>query len=671
MSELPAENLLASESSPYLLQHRENPVHWRPWGRAALDEAARLDRPILLSVGYAACHWCHVMAHESFENDTIAAVMNRLFVNIKVDREERPEIDQLYMAALGAMGEQGGWPLTMFLTPAAQPFWGGTYFPPTGRYGRPGFVQVLEAIHDAWQTKRAAIQQNAETLADHVGVRLAASQPPARVTRESLSALAHGILRMTDPDRGGIRGAPKFPNAPMMQALWLGWLQSGNAAIRNAVLTTFRNMLVGGIYDHVGGGLARYSTDADWLVPHFEKMLYDNAQLVTGLVYAYAETGEDLFRRRIEEIIAWMLRDMRSAGGAFVSSYDADSEGEEGLYYTWSDEELRAVLGDDVARIYQTHELAQSAEWHGKPILRARPERDDIDNRDLLERLRQARKARVPPGRDDKILTDWNGLAIAALALAARAFERTDWLNAAQTAYQDIKGSADPAGRLPHSRLGPARLYPALSTDYAAMITAAIELYQTSRDEAYLGDARHYADMLERWHFDASRNAHYLSASDAMDVPLRILGDVDEAIPSATAQIIEALTKLAAVTGDAALHERAWQIAESAAGRAAQQQYGQVCIVNATMQTLDPMKLVLVDDPDNPKLVPVANRFPDPRRVDIIVALGSSDAPDIPGLESIPTDRAAAYLCSGQTCLPPIISADELARALKRTPADI
>ena len=349
---LPPQNLLAEEASPYLQQHSGNPVHWRAWSPASLDEAKSLDRPILLSVGYAACHWCHVMAHESFENDGVAAVMNRLFVNIKVDREERPDIDQIYMAALSSMGEQGGWPLTMFLTPDGKPFWGGTYFPHEPRYGRPGFIQVMEAVDKAWREKRASLHQSADGLTSHVEARLSGTHAKESLDRGTLTDLAGRIDGMIDRDLGGLRGAPKFPNAPFMLTLWLSWLRDGNAAHRDDVLVSLEQMLGGGIYDHIGGGLSRYSTDAEWLVPHFEKMLYDNAELIRFCNWAYAESGNDLFRVRIEEIVDWLLREMRVDGGAFAASLDADSDGEEGLFYTWSKDEVEAVLGDDSALFF-------------------------------------------------------------------------------------------------------------------------------------------------------------------------------------------------------------------------------------------------------------------------------------------------------------------------------
>jgi len=669
---LPAQNLLADEASPYLQQHSGNPVHWRAWSPASLEEAKALDKPILLSVGYAACHWCHVMAHESFENDAVAAVMNRLFVNIKVDREERPDIDQIYMAALSSMGEQGGWPLTMFLTPDGKPFWGGTYFPRESRYGRPGFTQVMEAVDKAWREKRASLNQSADGLTSHVEARLSGTHAKESLDRGTLSDLAGRIDGMIDRDLGGLRGAPKFPNAPFMLTLWLSWLRDGNATHRDDVLVSLEQMLAGGIYDHIGGGLSRYSTDAEWLVPHFEKMLYDNAELIRFCNWAYAASGSDLFRIRIEETVGWLMREMRVDGGAFAASLDADSDGEEGLFYTWSREEVEAVLGDDSSLFFNYFTLSSPHGWEGKPIVhqtRAQQARGVADRERLIPlkaRLLAAREERVRPGLDAKTLTDWNGQMIAALAGAGRSLNRPDWIEVAAKAFAHIVAASHDK-RLPHSMLGPRKLFPALSSDYAAMANAAISLFEASGDWDYVDQASGFVEQLDRWHADATGTGYYLTASDSTDVPIRIRGDVDEAISSATSQIIEALVRLASVTGDLDLHEKAWQVAEHAAGRAAHQAYGQAGIVNACSLAIEPLKLVIVDRLEDPKLVPVANRCPDPRRVDIITTIGSeANRPLLPGGIFPPTNRPGAWLCTGQVCLPAVTDAEELERLLRR-----
>ncbi|MES0003226.1 thioredoxin domain-containing protein [Mesorhizobium sp. M0051] len=668
---LPAQNLLAEEASPYLKQHSGNPVHWRAWSPASLEEAKALDRPILLSVGYAACHWCHVMAHESFENDDVAAVMNRLFVNIKVDREERPDIDQIYMAALSSMGEQGGWPLTMFLTPDGKPFWGGTYFPREPRYGRSGFIQVMQAVDKAWREKRASLNQSADGLTAHVEARLAGSHARTALDRDALVELAKGIDGMVDRDLGGLSGAPKFPNAPFMLTLWLSWLRDGNASHRDDVLLSLEQMLSGGIYDHIGGGLSRYSTDAEWLVPHFEKMLYDNAQSIRFCNWAYAASGNELFRLRIEETVDWLLREMRVDGGAFAASLDADSDGVEGLFYTWSREEVEDALGDDSTLFFKYFTLSSPHGWEGKPIVhqtRSQQSQSVIEREKLSPlkaKLLAVREERVRPGLDAKTLTDWNGLMIAALAEAGRSLARPDWIDAAAKAFAHIS-AASRDGRLPHSMLGARKLFPALSSDYAAMSNAAISLFEASGDWNYVDQASRFIGQLDLWHADPEGTGYYLTASDSADVPIRIRGDVDEAIPSATGQIIEALVRLASVTGDLDLQEKAWKIAEHAAGRAAHQAYGQAGIVNACALAIEPLKLVIIDALDDPKLVPVANRSPDPRRVDIVAAIGTAaNRPMLPGGILPPTDKAGAWFCTGQVCLPVVTDAGELEKLLR------
>ncbi|BCH29242.1 thioredoxin domain-containing protein [Mesorhizobium sp. L-8-10] len=666
---LSAANLLSEETSPYLRQHKDNPVHWRAWSTEALAEAQALDRPILLSVGYAACHWCHVMAHESFEDDGVAAVMNRLFVNIKVDREERPDIDQIYMAALNATGEQGGWPLTMFLTPDAKPFWGGTYFPKLPRYGRPGFVQVLESVHRAWRDKRGELARSADALTDHVSARLAGGPASTTIDPTQLATLAAGVQDMIDRQRGGLRGAPKFPNAPFMRVLWQYWLTSGNREHRDSVLLSLREMLKGGIYDHVGGGLSRYSTDADWLVPHFEKMLYDNAQLLQSLGWAYAATKDELFGVRIKETVGWLLREMRVDGGGFASSLDADSEGEEGLFYTWDRSEIESILGESSTRFLSIYGLAAPDGWEGKPVLHI--EADDLtpvisaEFVSARQKLFHARAGRIRPGRDDKVLADWNGLTIAALAGVGRLLDRPDWIAAAAAAYRFVIGSSDDAGRLPHSILDDRRLYPAMSSDYAAMINASITLFEATSEASYIATARNFADKLETWYTDQSGHGYYLSASDSADLLMRIRGDVDEAVPSATAQIIEALTRLAVLTGDLDLQSKAWAAAEAASGRAAQLAYGQAGIVYAAALALDPWKLVTVDAPGSRAFACVADAASDPRRVDIRLTAGDkTSAPALPGGIVPDIARPGAWLCRGNGCLPVITEPAELRSAL-------
>ncbi len=656
-------NRLSAEPSAYLRQHADNPVHWQPWGKEALDAARELNRPILLSIGYAACHWCHVMAHESFEDADVAAVMNDLFVNVKVDREERPDIDQIYMAALGAMGQQGGWPLTMFLRPDGKPFWGGTYFPRHARYNMPGFVDVLNAVNGLWQGNKEKIKHNAEAVFNHLEGRLAAQSEGSQNEVSRFDAIATRIATMFDPVRGGIDGAPKFPNAPFMDALWLSWLYNRDSDSRDKFIHSLKTMLQGGIYDHLGGGLCRYSTDADWLVPHFEKMLYDNAQLIRHANYAYAETKDDLFRNRIEETIDWLVREMRLPDGSFTSSLDADSEGEEGRFYVWSEAEIDRVLGGDSAAFKTFYGVTPSGNWEGHTILNRL---HDVDGggsvppliRDAKTKLFAQRETRIRPGRDDKALTDWNALAIRALAEAGRSFSKPDWTTLAIEAYHAIMAPFR-AGQMAHCRMEDRLVYPALSTDYAGMINAALALYEASADRAYVDDAQKLKQALDAHHRDASGN-YRLSALDADDVILHAYGDYDEAIPSATSQIIEALTRLFLAPGDMALYQSNETLIEQALGRAFAQQYGQIGILNAARMAAEPLSLVVAAQSQQDELVTIANRNPDPRRMDKIVSFTADAEINLPTGGTAKADKPSAWFCKGHVCLPPVENGEAL-----------
>lgn len=664
----PEANLLGDESSPYLRQHADNPVYWRPWGRSALDEARDTGKPILLSVGYAACHWCHVMAHECFEDLEVAELMNRHFVNVKVDREERPDIDQIYMAALGAMGEQGGWPLTMFLTPDAGPFWGGTYFPKTSRYGRPGFMDILASIHRVWQSDKQKIANNVTALTRHLQANLAVEAEPGTLDPEIFDQFATNIFAAMDTEKGGLRGAPKFPNAPFMDTLWLSWLRNADRQHRDAFLASLGTMLQGGIYDHLGGGLSRYAVDDRWLVPHFEKMLYDNAHMIRHALWAFDATGDELFRRRIEETVDWLRREML-IDGRFASSLDADSEGEEGKFYCWSAKEIPD--SPEFTLFREIYDVTPEGNWEHKTILNRlaagsayRPELEQ-QLEPIRRQLFEIREKRVHPTRDEKALTDWNGLMIRALAEAGRALERPDWVLLAQTAYDQIRASMKD-GRVPHSVLGESRLFPGLSSDYAAMINAAVSLYQATFEEDYIAEATQWLEILNADH-RTGPDEYSFSAARADDVIIRIRGDQDEAISSATSQIIEALTRLAIAGGSTDLLEQAERVAAKAVGRVLHQRYGQAGILNSASLLLEPIKLVLVTPTKDHELVQAAARMVDPRRTDIWVEWQHEQAIElIPGGGAIAIEKPAAYLCRGFSCLPPVASAGELEELLQQ-----
>jgi uncharacterized protein len=567
-------NELSQAASPYLLQHAKNPVHWRMWGEAALKEAQTLDKPILLSVGYAACHWCHVMAHESFEDEATAAVMNELFVNIKVDREERPDIDHIYMSALHALGERGGWPLTMFLTPLGEPFWGGTYFPKESNYGRPSFVRVLKSVAEAFRTEPARIKQNTGIIGQELAKRVAGGGD-AGLGLAQLDDLAPRMTGIIDPVHGGISGAPKFPNAPILELLWRAGARLGKSSYRDLVKLTLTNMSEGGIYDHLGGGYARYSTDARWLVPHFEKMLYDNAQILELLALCQHEYGGELFAARALETVGWLTREMTTPEGAFCASLDADSEGVEGKFYVWTYAEIEDLLGaEDAAFFGKFYDSAESGNWddeaHGGRViilnrLKADAPKPDDEARlaPLRAKLFAARETRVRPGLDDKILADWNGLMIAALVHAATLFLKPEWIVLAARAYAFITATmqyTDARGnrRLAHSWRAGVLVTPGLALDHAAMMGAAIALHETrnfgslpppARD--YLADAIGWAEAMEAYHRDPASGLLDMAAKDAGDVILRLAPTADDAIPNAHPIYLAALVRLAGLTGDA------------------------------------------------------------------------------------------------------------------------
>ncbi len=667
-----SENLLRHEASPYLLQHKDNPVHWRPWGPAALAAAAAADKPILLSVGYAACHWCHVMAHESFEDPETAAVMNELFVNIKVDREERPDIDQIYMAALHATGEQGGWPLTMFLTPRGQPIWGGTYFPRTARYGRPGFVDVLRQVARIYSDDPGTVTTNTTALMAHLSAPRAG--PGVALDRPLLDQAAARILSFMDPVRGGTNGAPKFPQAGLLQFLWRAAYRTGEARYRDIVLVTLRNICQGGITDHIGGGFARYATDARWLVPHFEKMLYDNAQLLALLATAWTSTGEALFRARAEQTVAWLDREMLLPGGAYAASIDADSEGHEGRFYVWTRSEVMAVLGQGEGTFFaDTYDIRDGGNWEGVSIPN-RLHTPHLLGADDERRLAAARAhlldhraRRVRPATDDKVLADWNGLAIAALASAGAAFSRRDWIDRAADAFRFVTTTMMRADRLAHSWRDGKAVFPGLATDYAAMIHAALALHQATFETAWLDHAEAFAATLRHHHWDAARPGYFLSADDAEALIIRPRADADEATPSAASLMAANLVRLWRLTGKDAYRDDVDAVLTAAAGAIADNLLATTGLLNALDLRLGAIDVAIVvpdTSPDNHLLAAVRAQAT-PNTIIVLTGNGASLPPSHPARGKTAIDgQATAYVCRGETCSLPVTDADALARLI-------
>jgi uncharacterized protein YyaL (SSP411 family) len=664
------ENRLAHETSPYLLQHKHNPVDWWPWGTKALAAAKRENKPILLSVGYAACHWCHVMAHESFEDAETAKVMNDLFVNIKVDREERPDIDQIYMAALHHLGEHGGWPLTMFLTPDGEPFWGGTYFPKTARYGKPAFVDLLREVERVFRQEPQSVEQNRSALM----ARLAESAPPTgRVTiaAADLDRAADQLARMIDPVNGGMRGAPKFPQAMMLEFLWRAGERTNTARYCAAVELTLGRICEGGIYDHLGGGFSRYSVDERWLVPHFEKMLYDNALLLELLALAYLRSGNELFHRRARETVTWLRREMTTQEGAFCASLDADSEGEEGKFYVWSLDEVTAALGQEDAAFFAAHyDVTAEGNFEGHNILNRlkhvpRSVEDEQRLAALREKLLSVRDQRVRPGRDDKVLADWNGLMIAALVNAGLAFGEPVWLEMAARAFLFIDAKMSHGDRLGHSWRAGKLVVPGLASDHAAMIRAALALHEATGEHAYLERALDWQATLDRHYANPDNGGYFLTADDAEGLVVRPSATTDEATPNPNAVAAQNLIRLAIFTGQHAWRDKADRLFAGMAASAGENLFAHLALLNALDLRLRAAEIVVIgDDERASELLVAARKLP---FLDRVVMRASQALPaHHPAHDKMKAAaHSAAFICIGEACSLPVSEPDALAAAIR------
>jgi uncharacterized protein YyaL (SSP411 family) len=671
------ENRLAQETSPYLLQHKHNPVDWWPWGPQALAEAQRSNRPILLSVGYAACHWCHVMAHESFEDDATAKVMNELFVNIKVDREERPDIDQIYMSALHLLGEHGGWPLTMFLTPKGEPFWGGTYFPKESRYGRAAFVDVLQHVARIFREEPNSITHNSSALM----TRLAETAPgKGRVTlgRNELNGAAQQLGGAIDAVHGGMRGAPKFPNAMMLEFLWRAGQRSPHAEGREGaryfalVELTLERISQGGIYDHLGGGFSRYSVDERWLVPHFEKMLYDNALLLELLALAHARSGIALFRTRAQETVGWLAREMTTGEGAFAASLDADSEGEEGKFYVWALDEIQKLLGPDDAKFFAQHyDVTADGNFEGHNILNrlARvPATADEEARltALRAKLLAARDKRVRPGLDDKVLADWNGMMIAALVNAGVLLEEPTWIEMAARAFMFITARMAHGDRLGHSWRAGKLKFPGLASDYVHMIRAGLALYEATGEDAYLERALTWQGDLDRHYGNAATGGYFLTADDAEGLVVRPHATTDEATPNPNGIAAQNLVRLALFSGLDAWRRQVDKLFDGLLPIAAENLFMHVSLLNALDLRLRAVEIVVAGaGPRAQALTQAALQQPFNERVVLRAPTASAVPPAHPAQEKIKaTQDAAAFICVGERCSLPVTEAELVAGAV-------
>ncbi|MDF2095585.1 thioredoxin domain-containing protein [Aquibaculum arenosum] len=678
-------NRLAWESSPYLQQHADNPVDWYPWGEEALALARKENKPILLSVGYAACHWCHVMAHESFENPEIAELMNAHFVNIKLDREERPDLDHLYQQALALLGEQGGWPLTMFLTPSAAPFWGGTYFPREPRYGRPGFAQVLNAVSEAFHQRPEAVGQNVEALTEALE-RLAQPEGGSEITAEQRMAQARRLLREIDPFEGGFGRAPKFPQPMILKLLWYAWHASGDPAFRQAVELSLRKMSQGGIYDHLGGGFARYSTDNRWLVPHFEKMLYDNAQLLDLLNWAWQAGRDPLFEQRAKETVAWMLREMQAEDrpggvpcGGFAASLDADSEGEEGRFYVWSEAEIDALLGDKAAFFKDHYDVSAAGNWEGKVILNRSHRPDLLDPAaeavlaECRARLFEARESRPHPGWDDKVLADWNGLTIAALARAAGPFQQPEWLQAAQAAFDFVVSEMDEGGRLFHAWRHGQRKHAATLDDYAQMAEAALALEEATGEARYRQQALVWVETALAHFWDEEKGGFFLTADDARDLVVRPKHAQDNATPAGNGTMAAVLARLWHLSGEPRWREAAERSLAAFSGEMERSLFAFPGIILSSAMLEDALQLVIVgrrEDEETRILIQAAQCGRPDLVLQVVEDTSVLPAGHPAAGKGALAGQATAFLCRGVTCSLPMTEAEALNRALAEPAAE-
>ena len=678
-------NRLIHETSPYLRQHAYNPVDWYPWGEEALEKARREDKPIFLSIGYSACHWCHVMERESFEDEETARIMNEHFVNIKVDREERPDLDAIYMEALQAMTGTGGWPMSVFLTPEGYPFYGGTYFPPTPRYGMPSFKQVLLAIAEAWRTRRGDLLEQGQKLAEYIA-RSGQLQPRDEpLSTEILEAAVQRLHLDFDERHGGFGDRPKFPQPMVLDFLLTQHARVDDLDALFMVEFTLERMAAGGIYDHLGGGFHRYSVDEHWLVPHFEKMLYDNAQLLRTYLHAWQITGRERFRQVVEETTDYLLREMTGPEGGFYSTQDADSEGEEGKFYVWTPDQIQAVLGPEDARLFnRIYGVTRTGNFEGRNVLHLARSPEEVAQEEGLDpdalrprlaemrrRLFQAREQRTKPARDEKILAEWNGLMIHALAEVGTVLGRKDALEAAVRAARFVlerMGQAD--GKLYRSHKDGQARFNAYLEDYASFARALVALYEATFEIRWLAEAIRLARVMMAQFGDPERGGFFQTGLDHEALVARRKDFVDNAVPSGNSMAAELLIRLARFTGNETYREEAGRVLRIMAEAMARQPLGFGRLLSALHEYLAPSReIVVVGDPEDPRtqalLAQVRRRY----LPTAILALRRPQDEDLflPLLQgrTLVDGRPAAYVCENYTCRLPVTEPEALAQQLE------
>ncbi len=674
-------NRLINETSPYLLQHAHNPVDWYPWGEEALERARREDRPILLSIGYSACHWCHVMEHESFENEPIARLMNDNYVNIKVDREERPDLDGIYMNAVQMMTGHGGWPMTVFLTPDGRPFYGGTYFPPVDRHGMPGFPRLLIALAEAWNNNRAEIEKNAGGLLQELGrIDRFKGAGESELNRELLDQSMKRLLQSLDREHGGFGTKPKFPPSMTLSFLLRRYLATGDGEILAAVELTLEKMAHGGIYDQLGGGFHRYSVDERWLVPHFEKMLYDNALLSRIYLDAWLLTGKPLYRRIVEETLDYVVREMTDASGGFYSTQDADSEGVEGKFFVWTREEVISLLGEEDGELFCAfYDISEDGNFEEKNILNIGQPLEALAAQlgmadDLLgqilargrQRLLTVREERIHPGRDEKMLTSWNGLMLRSFAEAARGLEREDYLAVAIRNAEFLLANLCRDGRLLRTHKAGASKLNGYLEDYTDLIDGLLALYQATFDERWFIEARRLAEtMIDLFH-DEEDGGFFFTSRDHEALITRSREYYDNATPSGNSVASEVLLKLALYTGEDRYREMAARILSLVAGVAPRMPSGFGHLLGALDLFLSsPHEIAIVGEPGAPAtnalLRTVFNRYL-PGKVVAFARPGGGGESAIhllSGRDQV-GDSPTAWVCRNFYCEAPVTDPDAL-----------
>ena len=685
---IPQSNRLLSEKSPYLLQHAYNLVHWYPWSEEAFQAAAREDKPVFLSVGYSTCHWCHVMAHESFEDPEVAQLLNQTFICIKVDREERPDIDQMYMSVAQAMTGRGGWPLTIIMTPEKKPFFAGTYIPKTGRFGQAGMMEIIPQIKELWDKNRDELLGSADKILDYL--KQANSQPSAQATNLDAAFLARGyagLASIYDPQNGGFGTAPKFPTPHNLLFLLRHWHRTGDNDALQMVEATLQAMRMGGIYDHVGFGFHRYSTDAEWFVPHFEKMLYDQALMAIAYTETYQATGKEEYARAAREILEYVLRDMTSPQGGFFSAEDADSEGEEGKFYVWTAEELKGSLDNEefklLIRLFDLHESGNFEK--GRNILHQRSHPGDaasvlkISEQDLYDQLEKIRaklfairENRVHPLKDDKILTDWNGLMIAALSKAAQALHEAKYATAAMKAADFILEKMQTTeGRLLHRYRGEAGISANLD-DYAFFVWGLIDLYETVFDIKYLKAALQLNQVMMRHFWDKDQGGFFFAADDAEALLLRKKEFYDGAIPSGNSIAMQNLLRLMHLSGQAEWEERAWDLARAFSATAGGQPPGHSMLLCSLDYALGPTsEIALVGSLQDAEIIDmlqaIRSRFLPNKSV--VLVCGEEIREIAPFTRNLVQQegKTTAYVCTGHVCSLPATSPEKMMQLLEKT----